>query len=386
MRTARFLIYIFIWLLCAAYAAFIDAGFGLPFAAALTVAPLGSLLCLKLAAGRVSAEMTLSRATVYKGETVDLTLTLRNGSVMPIPFLEIRICMGENLTPGTGGGPRSHTVTVPAKGSGTLTIPYTAVTWGPAEASAEDPVITDFTGFFTLRPRFAARRERAAVCPDLREPGRNELAAILQSEAARGDGGREETPPRGAAFEEPGYEHREYGPGDTPRMVNWKLSAKRGEWLVRGMESPEFSPPSVVLDPCRAPGKERDALSEERLVEGFLSMLLALRRLGTDCEAYLFTDGWEAFPIGNMEDIEALQRALAPYAFREGAPSRVPAPPPGRSPLAVFSCFPDGALFSAAGHAHIVCAAPPGPARDGSVWAVGENGDFYRCGEREGRD
>lgn len=35
----------------------------------------------------------------------------------------------------------------------------------------------------------------------------------------------------------PGYEHREYVPGDSPRKVNYKLSAKRGTLMVRLDES-----------------------------------------------------------------------------------------------------------------------------------------------------
>lgn len=35
----------------------------------------------------------------------------------------------------------------------------------------------------------------------------------------------------------PGYEHREYAPGDSPRRVNYKLSAKKGTLMVRLDES-----------------------------------------------------------------------------------------------------------------------------------------------------
>lgn len=46
----------------------------------------------------------------------------------------------------------------------------------------------------------------------------------------------------------PGYEHREYAAGDSPRRVNYKLSAKRGKLMVRLDEPASCAAVSIIID------------------------------------------------------------------------------------------------------------------------------------------
>lgn len=47
----------------------------------------------------------------------------------------------------------------------------------------------------------------------------------------------------------PGYEHRQYAPGDPVKRINWKLSAKKQELFVRLDEQQGGSGVAVILDP-----------------------------------------------------------------------------------------------------------------------------------------
>ena len=379
VNTKRFRVYTLTLLLCVFYTVVLDARFGLPFTVTMLLAPLISYLFLSLSVRRVSMDMTVSRATVYKGETVDVTLTVRNGSRLPMPFFEARVSAGEHLAQ---DGDEPPPLAVRPRGSETLTVTYMARMWGTSDVSAAEPVISDFLGFFKITPVFPRLTAAVAVCPSLCESGVNELIAAIQSAAMYSDKGQKETSAAHSAGAEPGYEHRPYEPGDPLKRINWKLSAKRDEWLVRSLEFPGGDLPAVVLDPCRDPAAVRNraalAVLEEQIVEGFLAMLLSLLRFQMSCEAYCrFGNEWKAFPIEDMEDVEALQRELAAYRFLAGAKTRVPEPllSGGCPSLTVFSCCPDEALAHA--DVNVVCAAPPNRFPGRNVWMMNENFDFY---------
>jgi uncharacterized protein (DUF58 family) len=51
----------------------------------------------------------------------------------------------------------------------------------------------------------------------------------------------------------PGYEHRDYVPGDPLKRVNWKLSAKRDRLLVRKPEAFAGGDQVLILDDAAVP-------------------------------------------------------------------------------------------------------------------------------------
>lgn len=386
----RLLVYLAMPAICGIYILNADSDFGFSLLLVLLIVPLISYLFLKIVSRRAGVEMTVSRAGVYKGETVDVRVTVRNGGILPIPFFEARIQADENLACESDDQP--SVISIPSRGAGTLTVTYTAKLWGTARVSARQPVISDLIGLFRATGRFEYLTESVSVRPNLCESGTNELMTAIQSAAVYSDKGQHERASAHSLTFEPGYDHRPYEPGDPLKRMNWKLSAKRDEWLIRNLEFPGGDMPMLVLDPCRAPAREGPAREsaeerlqhEERIVEGFLSMLLSMHRFQTDCEAHcLFETEWRAFSIRSLEDIEALQDSLSAYSFQESPPSRLPArlPDGGFSSLTVFSCLPDAAFAGALGDANLVCADfphPSGPAAGRSVWRVDRNYDIYQ--------
>lgn len=105
----------------------------------------------------------------------------------------------------------------------------------PAEHSGlnklllENVVVSDFLGNFHFNLRNDQQTQMAVLPRIVEYDGPSVQPNMLPSES-------DEETEEGASTRRggmPGYEHREYVPGDSPRRVNYKLSAKRGTLMVR---------------------------------------------------------------------------------------------------------------------------------------------------------
>lgn len=96
----------------------------------------------------------------------------------------------------------------------------------------ENVIIGDFLGGFARKLSFEQKMHIAVLPMIVDYDGPEVFPNTLPSE--------EEEVEEGATVMHggmPGYEHREYVEGDSPRRVNYKLSAKRGKLMVRLDES-----------------------------------------------------------------------------------------------------------------------------------------------------
>ncbi len=126
----------------------------------------------------------------------------------------------------------------------------------------------------------------------------------------------------------PGYEHREYVPGDSPRRVNYKLSAKRGKLMVRLDESNGYAATNLLIAENGLPSccDKAFALASQLVIRG-----------GTVKITHLGDERIASTP-------ETLDRMREWLAFREFARELVPAPlPAGEESRVVFAG--DGQVF-----------------------------------------
>ncbi len=157
------------------------------------------------------------------GRSVEFTVTLKKTGFCFIPFVDICLSSGQSIHLRTALLFRKE---IEVCGS------FVAEHSGLNSLTMDKVIVGDFLGNF----RFEIKNEQhtqVAVLPKIVEyDGPNVPPNMLPSDEEAAEEGL--TTMRGGM---PGYEHRDYVPGDSPRRVNYKLSAKKGHLMVRLEES-----------------------------------------------------------------------------------------------------------------------------------------------------
>ena len=99
---------------------------------------------------------------------------------------------------------------------------------------------------------------------------------------------------------------REYEPGDDPRRVHWRSSARQGELLVRVDDAPAPGRTVVLLD---GRADRYDEASFEVAIEAVASIAAALRRTHQTVE--VVTSGGETMRPGSRSGLDAVLDRLA---------------------------------------------------------------------------
>lgn len=350
--------YILTCLFCLAYSLFIDIRFGLTFLLILVLTPLLMNIINIFALRTFRLETSVSASVLRKGETV--LLTARFSAAAPT-FVFLRIEFHD--TPHFSAVSNKNLALVPWLDTAErLERLYTAAVWGVAPVGVRALEGTDFFGLCrfvweedgTAPAAWAAEIEVVPRLPDLRE---NELLHEIM--AARAEDDDEEETGRDELFHMglPGFEHREYVPGDQLRRVNWKLSARTGVYMVR-LNEPSVSPKvSLILDRAAPPFTARPEENltlfsrDERLVEALLGLTLLFVRAGLRCAVYIFLDGrWQKNAPETEREVSALQYRMARFRFARGAENRGAEPRPemdGGKTALLFSNRAEGARAQA---------------------------------------
>jgi uncharacterized protein (DUF58 family) len=127
--------------------------------------------------------------------------------------------------------------------------------WGEAAAVSGYP-------FGLVRHRLPLTPpEEVIVLPRLGWVHRGRLRHYLRSVSPEGDAVRRRRPQRHPSAQAEFHGLRAWRPGDSPRFIHWRTSARLGELMVREYEDVPSDNLLLVLDPTAAPGKE--ALFEE---------------------------------------------------------------------------------------------------------------------------
>jgi uncharacterized protein (DUF58 family) len=345
--------YLMICLFTLAYALVIDIRFGLTFLLILTVAPLALNIFNVFALRSLRLETSVSARALRKGDALRLTLRV---AVAAPAFVFLRI--GFHSPPNFKADEDKKLALLPWPGAAlTAERLYTAVIWGAVSLGVSEVEGTDFFGLCRYAwgeggegapAAWAAEIEIVPRLPDLRE---NELLrAVLTArpEDDEEESGRETVSYTGL----PGFEHREYQPGDQLRRVNWKLSARAGVYMVRLNEPADRPKAALILDRTAPAFSDRPEENlemfkrNERLVEAMLGMALLFVRAGLNCVVYVFLAGrWQRLVPATEADVGALQYQMARFRFAHGLAGDwgppLPARENGDGPALLFSNRPE---------------------------------------------
>ncbi|MFB3816611.1 MAG: DUF58 domain-containing protein [Candidatus Methylomirabilales bacterium] len=277
---------------------------------------LAMLLALLVISGLLS-EQTMRRVglrrelprRVFAGLPATLRVTLQNGKARAASYgLQV-----SEADPGGGPAARHFVLRLPAQARERWQYRLTF----PRRGRQALPGLVLWTRFpFGLFEKIGrpAHRDPVLVYPRVRALRPGEIPAILQP------GWRErDRRGQGASL----YNLRPYRPGDDPRLIHWRTSARMGDLMLK--ELAEEDRPRVCLllhDP--APG----SLAERVEADLSLAASLAAWAVRSGLAVELITaDG----PTGQGDDEAHLDRILTRLALYEAppAPRPLPAPPAG---------------------------------------------------------
>ena len=194
---------------------------------------------------------------------------------------------------------------------------------GKGDVRLTDLQISDYLAMFRFRMKQEIA-ETVLITPEIPEMKANsELFRSVSTVVAASDEETESTPTHSASAM-PGYEHRDYVPGDSLKRINWKLSSKRHHLMVRQDEPIALARLSVVLD-FRRSGQDipmtQKLGAEEQLIESALGFLMLCARYGYPCKlCYADVNGeWSSLSIDDAEQLAVEAVNLLRGGFRDHA-------------------------------------------------------------------
>jgi len=234
------------------------------------------------------------------GQSLSVKVRMDNDTFLPLPWVEVDDATPQHLV--VTDMPRQAT-SVPLWGSRLLTFRLTAKRRGHYTVGPIRITLGDAFGLFQGHREF---RSKAAVTVYPRVHRLEGLPVPLSQPF-----GPVRT--REKAFEDPSNqaEIREYRPGDNPRHIHWKTSARMGELMLREYELNATTHMMLFPDLCydaQAATPARDLSTEETAVEITASLAeLGMRR---KIDVGLICHGQERFSVGTGRGQRTFHEAL----------------------------------------------------------------------------
>ena len=327
--------YIFAMIFAIIFALFLDANVGWFLLLALILAPLLSILFAWISSLLITVSMELKEDILSKGDTCGMTVHIKNPSIFPTPPLDITL----THEPGLYSSNPHIIASVISRSTQSFSAGFTAHICGESTVGIAKVRITDYLGLFSFSPRkiqYDSLQKRMAVIPNIAEISARDdtllktMQASLHSESSD-DTNESSTLSFGGL---PGYNHRDYVPGDPLKRINWKQSARKNKLLVRLDDEMASQAINVVLDSVFV----QDDLNIEELltyaqfndctpenvlpkvaeaaVENALGVLYVLLRHNYTVNFYVrLGHGFEKYEIGDEIALESLRLDLAHYSY-----------------------------------------------------------------------
>ena len=350
--------YIFAMIFAVIFALFLDANVGWFMLIALIMAPLLSVFFAWLSAGCVAVSCEMDEALLSKGDSYHMNVCVQNRSIFPTPPLTIALT--------NEAGVRSENpkmlVSVLSGASQNFEIVFKAKICGKSGVGIEEIRATDYFGLFSFPLKKVdcdSLKKNVAVIPDIAEISARDDKLVKAIQTSRHADDSDDTV-ESAAFAFggfPGYESRDYVPGDPLKRINWKQSAKRNRLLVRLDDEIASQSINVVLDSVFE--RKQAELSDlpylqqyseyeadeilpkiaEDAVENALGIIEVLLRHNYTINFYaLMGEGFSKYEITDEGELESVRLELANYRFSEGNyVPRIPRELSGSEKVSIFS-------------------------------------------------
>lgn len=337
--------YIFAMIFSIIFGLFLNADVGWFILLTLILAPVMSVFLAWLSSRMVSVSCQMEDALLSKGDTCTMTICIQNRSIFPTPPLAVTLT--------NEAGVRSENpnllVSVLSRSRQEFEVVFKAKICGKSMVGIEQLRVTDYLGLFSFGVKkvdYAALQKKVAVIPNFAEISARDdnLTKVMQMSMQADDSDDTVEAALHSFGGFPGYDNREYVPGDPIKRINWKQSAKRNRLLVRLDDEMASKAVNVVLDSVfhrKAVDRKLVSLLQpyqglqgdeilpkiaEDAVENALGIMRVLVRHGYTIHFYaMMNKEFCKYEIADELDLEAVRLELANYCFsEEGNVARVP--------------------------------------------------------------
>ena len=263
----------------------------------------------------INIDISIDKNSASKGDTLNCIVTAKNKVIIPAPIIEIYISCDERLyieknicrMSLAGNEPNTAEINLKANYSGCASI------------DISHAYISDYLGIFRFRLKKAVLNKtlKISVYPDIPDvPVQTDFlkSSVIFSVDDNDDDDDESNERSILQTGIPGYDHREYHPGDPLKRINWKISSKRDIYMLRLDELPVTKGQVFFLD---MPGTDEDGFNlsvRDHVIEAMLAVFNMLINEGLETTFYLSENGsWNKYIIKTGLDVEAVQQRLAFY-------------------------------------------------------------------------
>lgn len=280
-----------------------------------------------------------SKDNVGKNERFFLTVNVKNPLFFPSPTFLFYV----NQHPCVKYSAPCYGISVMPFQTECFNIQCTSKIAGLGQVGIADIRIQDYLGIFSLSLK-QSYTYSLSVVPDIDDISPDEdfirQTYVLSSSNSESEDTIEVSTNVMGAF--PGYEHREYIPGDPLKRINWKLSARKDKLFVRLDDELATSSVTMVIDPLLNITKEdMDRLPShlypesdqtviphligEHTLEAALGIARAFlcRNLRIKC-IYKREGSFHTMELNSANDITLLQQEFASLSFEGNVSERFP--------------------------------------------------------------
>ncbi len=217
----------------ALFVTFINADIGWAMVYIIGGISLLSAVTLFLSKKHFKAELHELSGTAEVGQSVEFEIKLTRTGFCFIPYIELCLSTDSRINIRTS---------LLFSGTKTLRGSFKASHSGINRLKLDLITVRDFAGLFNLKVKVEQEAKKAVLPKIVDYNGPEIIPSVLPADDEDAEEGVSVM--RGGL---PGCEHRDYVAGDSPKRINYKLSAKRNRLLVRLDESAGFAATNIFI-------------------------------------------------------------------------------------------------------------------------------------------
>lgn len=262
----------------------------------------------------INVDFNIDKEEIEKGQEVTCTLEFTNTSFIPISISSFDFLYNDKFY--INDDDRRLITLLPKK---TITINYKllSVYRGEGQINLEDISLKSLFGFYIDNITPKNTMFNVLITPAIVEISGVEKLNDLK------DSDTDDIENFYATLSgEPGYEYKVYNPGDPLNRINWKLSSKSKELLIRKSLSTIKRKKVLIIDPVISNEAKFEELGD-LFIEGTIGILKGLYEKDYEVSLY-YMEGknFKFFNYNGSESLAYLKNTFSYYTFQKRLSSR----------------------------------------------------------------